>query len=79
EAGIPEAGKREAVNSSVCADRIEAALLQSQGGRNLQRLGFHDDIRLCSQPDSVSVVPVCLAVSGEGGAVPSLMISGQRR
>ncbi len=36
---------------------IAAALLDSQGGRNLAKLGMADDVRLCAQPDTHPAVP----------------------
>lgn len=37
---------------------IEAELLRSQGGRNLQKLGLEEDIRYCSQLDCSTIVPI---------------------
>lgn len=39
------------------ATAIAAALLDSQGGRNLSRLGMADDVRLCAQPDTHRAIP----------------------
>lgn len=43
------------------AERVAERLADSQGGRNLQRVGMGDDIRRCSQVDSVAVVPTVIA------------------
>ena len=40
------------------SSRIESAMRQTRGGRNLIRLGYDSDIKLCSDVDSIGVVPV---------------------
>lgn len=39
------------------AETITNALRETRGGRNLVRVGFQNDIELCSKLDAVSVVP----------------------
>ena len=44
-------------------DSLARRLSQSHGGRDLDRLGYSDDVRFCSQIDLTSVVPTRIATS----------------
>ncbi len=43
--------------TSGLSEAIYDALLQSRGGRKLANIGYHDDIRFCSQVDHFDVLP----------------------
>ena len=45
-------------NADSLSLRIESAMRQTRGGRNLIGLGYDSDIKLCSALDSIGVVPV---------------------
>jgi 2-phosphosulfolactate phosphatase len=47
-----------AENDESLSVRIESAMRQTHGGRNLIGLGYDDDIKLCSAVDSIDVVPM---------------------
>lgn len=49
-------------------ETVEAALLTSQGGRNLTRLGFDADVRTAAQVDSIPAI----GVVGTDGAIRQL-------
>jgi 2-phosphosulfolactate phosphatase len=39
------------------SDSIHRVLLETRGGQNLKSLGYDSDIRLCSQLDTIAVIP----------------------